>query len=155
MAEANDGKKVPEFVFEEHEAEFLVHLAGNGEQFKQMVVLFGLAEAAKVPRTPAALVQALVNAQITAKLPDVGDTIHNLQFIVLLKTRDEVMLFRMGRHPEFRNKKPSSANYLYFKALEASLTKQMNENRNAAKSDAASVQKLPIDRTERPVNRQL
>ena len=45
-----------------------MHLAGNGAQFNQMLVLFGIAEAAKFPRNPAGLVRALVNAQITAKI---------------------------------------------------------------------------------------
>jgi len=130
--EAKEETKAQKFVFEEHEAKFLTQLAGHKEQFNQMVVLFGLAESVNSPKNPEGLLRTLITAGITTRLPDIGDAVENMRIIVLVKTRDEVILFRMGKHPDFLKQPPSKTNYAYFKALEENLTKQIN-SRNAKK----------------------
>lgn len=123
------GKKPVEYTFNADEAKFLVQLAEKSKDFKQMVVLLGLAQSANIPKTPALLLASLVQEKATAKLPDVGDTVKNLKFICDVKTRDEVILFRMGKHPDFYGKKPAKANYRYFKDLEDNLSTLINKAR--------------------------
>ncbi len=121
-------KSIKNLKLTKSETEFIKTIENDHKGFVESLVFFwGLAEVASVPKTATELAETVVKESITAQIPE--DTTNlfakGLMKISLKPVYDQVVLFRIGKHPQFKDYRPKGDSHRFFTCLQKALEKKL------------------------------
>lgn len=112
-----EDKEFRDLRFNADERRFLAYMAEHNNTLDHLVILLGLAEIAATPKTPADLIQALLQERITVKAPAWSEAHRGARRMLAGRAAQDVQWFLLGKHTDFAGQKPQGINRSFFLAL--------------------------------------